>query len=182
MMRDLAPVKGLAIFAAACIPVWALGGCDQVPDEAAAPATSEWAVLIPPTVVEIPAATVPTTTTPPPAPSSVSSPRPTSENSASVEAVIRSVWPDSLADQAVRVAACESAGWRPGEALRFDEAAVGLVGERGLFQFAPVNRGWLEANGFAWGDMFDPTTNTRAALAFYETHHQWAKWTCRWVA
>ena len=75
---------------------------------------------------------------------------------------------------ALRVAACESAGWRPGERLRFYTYALGAAGERGLFQIHPVHFGWLNEQR-----LFDPLYNARIAYRLSRGGTSWRHWTCR---
>lgn len=75
---------------------------------------------------------------------------------------------------ALRVAACESTGWRPGQPLRFNRRAVGSAGERGLFQIHPVHFGWVNE-----ARLFEPLYNARIASRLSRGGRDWGAWACR---
>lgn len=83
-------------------------------------------------------------------------------------------WPESLRDEAKRVAWCESR-WSPG--------AIGDGGNSvGLFQIGRSRPGWggwflyFGADESQWAD---PVTNARVALFVYEYSGSWKQWSCK---
>lgn len=89
-------------------------------------------------------------------------PRPTS-----IPDMIRAEFGAS-ANFALAVARCES-GLNP--------RATGAAAERGIFQIHPVNRGWLNRNGFTWSQMYEAGPNIRAAALMWR-QNGWGPWTC----
>jgi hypothetical protein len=96
-----------------------------------------------------------------PGPHPTSAPAPTG----SPEGVVRQVFgPLGVADQAVRVAACESG---------LDPGAMSAGGTyRGLFQLGPHLAGTV---GFYGGNWFDPLTNSEVARDLY-LRSGWSSW------
>jgi hypothetical protein len=128
----------------------------------------------PPTTPAVPSPTVrpatPATTAPSrPAPTTTPTLPPTSNASAAeVQAIIRAIWPDELEERALEVAWRES-NHRP-TAKNFCCY--------GVFQiYWNVHKGWLPSLGITSPEqLYDPTLNTRAALALYERSGGWGPW------
>jgi len=120
----------------------------------AAPSTAE------PSTTAAPTTASPTTTTPPPPPS----PLGTEE----VQQIIRDVWPDELEDRALTIAFRES---------RYSPTAKNFCCY-GLFQiYWEVHDSWLGGIGVTSADqLYDPTTNARAAYALYQRAGGWGPW------
>lgn len=136
------------------------------PTTNAPPTTSRPVTTTPPATTppatSPPATTPPATTTPPVAPPA------SSVTPAQAEAIIRSVWPDELEDRAVEIAMRES-NLRPN---------VKNYCCYGLFQiYWSVHRRWLEPMGItSAADLYDPTTNARAAYALYQRSGSFGPW------
>lgn len=79
-----------------------------------------------------------------------------------------------IADQAMRVAQCES---------NLDPNAVSSGGGNwGLFQINTVHQAEFEAvTGHPWSDVLDPYVNTYYAVYLYQ-QSGWGPWACRWAA
>jgi hypothetical protein len=84
-----------------------------------------------------------------------------------------------VAEQAIRVAGCESTGDETGQHL--DERAVNGQ-HAGLFQ---LSRTYHEERarrlGFDWPRMFEAEPNITVAVDLF-AEQQWRPWTCRWAA
>ena len=93
--------------------------------------------------------------------------------SATQDAIAQAFGP--IADQATRVAQCES-GLNP--------AAVSPGGGNyGLFQINQVHAGQFPSvTGQSWSDVLDPYANARYAAWLYNAAGGWGPWTCRWAA
>lgn len=57
--------------------------------------------------------------------------------------------------------------------------AVGLAGERGLFQIATVHAWRFQQRGWTWNDAFVPEKNIAIAYEIYAEAGGWWPWTCR---
>ena len=57
--------------------------------------------------------------------------------------------------------------------------AVGLLGERGLFQIAVVHKWRFERRGWTWDDAFVPDRNVAIAYEIYEEAKGWWPWSCQ---
>lgn len=84
-----------------------------------------------------------------------------------------------VAEQAIRVAGCESTGDETGQRLN-PQAVNGP--HAGLFQ---LSRTYHEARatrlGFTWAQMFEPGPNIAVAADIFG-ESRWGPWTCRWAA
>ena len=104
------------------------------------------------------------------APTTTSPPLPPASNAtvAEVQAIIRSVWPDELEERALEIARRES---------NFIPTARNFCCY-GVFQiYWSVHRSWLSGIGITSVEqLYDPTTNARAALALYERAGGWGPW------
>jgi hypothetical protein len=125
----------------------------------------------PPTGSSRPASTVPTTTRPPATPTTTAPPpRPPASNAsaAEVQAIIRAIWPDDLEERALQVA------WRESNYVPTAKNFCCY----GVFQiYWSVHKGWLAGIGITSAEqLYDPTLNTRAALALYERSGGWGPW------
>lgn len=80
-----------------------------------------------------------------------------------------------IADQATRVAQCESG---------LDPSAVSPGGGNyGLFQINTVHAGQFPSvTGQPWSDVLDPYANARYAVWLYNASGGWGPWACRWAA
>lgn len=86
----------------------------------------------------------------------------------------------AVAEQAVRVAGCESTGDRTGS--RLNPNAVGSQGEIGLFQLHPRYQSGRAAKfGWTMNDLFDPAKNIAVAVDLY-SESGWRQWSCRTAA
>ena len=101
-------------------------------------------------------------------------PEPVPVSGSSVEDAIRANFGD-VADQAIRVARCESG---------LDPTAVSPGGGNwGLFQINSVHRGSFESvTGRPWSDVVDPDANAAFAAWLYQSSGGWGPWGCRWAA
>lgn len=146
-----------------------------VPSKPASPASTS-----PTTTQATPASTTPASTpasTTAPPTTVASTPQPTtsaaapkeSYTKAEVEAIIRSVWPDNLEDEAVRIATRES-GLIP---------TVRNYCCFGLFQmYWDVHKSWMKDAGVTSSDqLFDPVVNTYIAYSMYLRSGGWGPWT-----
>ncbi|MEY2590305.1 MAG: hypothetical protein QOJ67_2289 [Acidimicrobiaceae bacterium] len=80
-----------------------------------------------------------------------------------------------IADQATRVAQCES--------TMNPEAVSSGGGNWGLFQINTVHRDDFEAvTGRSWNDVLDPYANTAYAVHLYNVSGGWGPWGCRRAA
>jgi soluble lytic murein transglycosylase-like protein len=80
-----------------------------------------------------------------------------------------------IADQATRVAQCESS-LNPG-------AVSPGGGNYGLFQINRVHSGQFQSvTGQPWSNVTDPYANARYAAWVYNQSGGWGPWTCRWAA
>lgn len=90
------------------------------------------------------------------------------------EAIIRSIWPAELADEAVRIATRES---------RLQPAVINANGDAtGLFQIMwTVHRVWLcpQLGICAQSQLQDARTNIEAAYALYQRDGGWGPWRVR---
>lgn len=85
-----------------------------------------------------------------------------------------------VAEQAVRVAGCESTGDSSGE--RLNPNATGSQGEVGLFQLHPRYQSGRAAKfGWSMNDLYDPAKNVTVAVDLYASSG-WQPWTCRTAA
>ncbi|MFM2076782.1 MAG: hypothetical protein RJA49_672 [Actinomycetota bacterium] len=111
--------------------------------------------------------TTPTTTKPKPGP--VYTPPTTTYTKDQVRQIIRDVWPDSLEDEAIRIATRES-NLVPG---------VKNYCCYGLFQiYWGVHRQWLASIGITSAAMlWDPRVNAYAAYVMYQRSGGWGPWT-----
>ncbi len=84
------------------------------------------------------------------------------------EAIIRSVWPDSLEDRAVLIARRESN-------LQPDVRNYCCFG---LFQiYFDVHKSWLADLGVTSAEqLYDPLVNARAAYTLYQRSGGWGPW------
>jgi hypothetical protein len=136
----------------------------KAPATTAAPkATAPPTTRAPATTVPAPPKTQAPTTTEAPA----AAPPPNRYSKAEVEAIIRSIWPADLADEAVRIARRES-------------NLVPTVRNWccfGLFQiYFEMNKKTLAAAGVTAAEqLYDPRVNTEAAYAIYQ-RSGWAPW------
>ena len=79
----------------------------------------------------------------------------------------------AVAEQAVRVAGCES---------RYDPAVVNSSGHTGLFQLSPrYHTARAQRLGFSWAQMREAEPNALVAADLY-AEQGWGPWTCRWAA
>ncbi|MGB0114547.1 MAG: hypothetical protein WBP59_15115 [Ilumatobacteraceae bacterium] len=113
------------------------------------------------------------TTTARPAPATTAAPTTTSAPAtpaapADVEAIIRSVWPDELEERALQIA------WRESN---YQPTAKNYCCY-GLFQiYWNVHQSWLGGIGVtSASQLFDPTTNARAAYALYQRAGGFGPW------
>jgi LysM repeat protein len=136
-------------------PATSSGSSGQGSPTTAAPAPT------PPPATSPPSTAAPTTTRPPLPPASNAS-------AAEVQAIIRSVWPDELEERALEIARRES---------NFIPTAKNFCCY-GVFQiYWSVHRSWLSGIGVTSAEqLYDPTTNARAALALYERSGGWGPW------
>ncbi len=90
----------------------------------------------------------------------------------SIQAIIQRHF-GAAADQAIRIATCES---------KLNPAAVSATGDYGLFQIhESAHRAQFEAvTGHPWADVFDPEINTIYAKWIYD-RQGWSPWSCRSV-
>jgi hypothetical protein len=137
-----------------------------------------------PTATPSPPATTPRTTTAPKAPAptttpttppTTAAPRPTAPappapaySRSAVEQIIRDVWPDHLEERALQIA------WR--ESSHVPTAKNYCC--YGLFQiYWNVHKGWLAGLGVTSAEqLYDPTTNARAAYTLYQRAGGWGPW------
>ncbi len=88
------------------------------------------------------------------------------------EQAIRTTFPASVQEKAIRVATCES---------RMQPDAVSRSGDYGLFQINKVTwektvKGW----GYTWDEMFDAEANADVAYRIYKlAGNSWSPWSCR---
>lgn len=137
----------------------------------AKPPTTNPATTQPPTTQ--PKATTPATTQPPIPPASTApattQPAPPANTYSKAQAaqIIRDVWPDSLEDEAIRIATRES-GLVP---------TVHNYCCYGLFQiYYTAHKTWLAGLGItSAAQLYDPRVNATAALALYNSNG-WAPW------
>ena len=143
-----------------------------LPDGAIAPGpptTKPPATTQPPTTQ--PKATAPATTQPPPASTAPATTQPAppanTYSKAQVTQIIRDVWPDSLEDEAIRIATRES-GLVP---------TVKNYCCYGLFQiYYTAHKTWLASMGItSAAQLYDPRVNATAALALYNSNG-WSPW------
>jgi LysM repeat protein len=122
-----------------------------------APATTAPATTAPPATVA--PTTAPTTAAPAP---------PTPTAPADIEQIIRDVWPDELEERALEIA------WRESNYVPTAKNYCCY----GIFQmYWDVHKGWLSDMGITSADqLYDPTTNARAAYALYERAGGWGPW------
>ncbi|MBG7605283.1 MAG: LysM peptidoglycan-binding domain-containing protein, partial [Actinobacteria bacterium] len=129
-------------------------------------------VTQPPTTA--PATTAPATTAPPAtvapttAPTTAAPAPPTPTAPADIEQIIRDVWPDELEERALEIA------WRESNYVPTAKNYCCY----GIFQmYWDVHKGWLSDMGITSADqLYDPTTNARAAYALYERAGGWGPW------
>ena len=133
----------------------ASGSGGQSSPTTAAPAPTSPPATSPPTTA------APTTTKPPLPPASNAS-------AAEVQAIIRSVWPDDLEERALEIA------WRESNYIPTAKNFCCY----GVFQiYWSVHQSWLSGIGITSAEqLYDPTTNARAALALYERAGGWGPW------
>ena len=75
-----------------------------------------------------------------------------------------------IADQATRVAECESG---------MDPNAVSPGGGNwGLFQINKIHQGLVESMGYSWDQILDPYVNAKVARRLYDASG-WRPWGCR---
>jgi hypothetical protein len=131
------------------------GSNSQGSPTTAAPAPTSPPATAPPTTA------APTTTNPPLPPAS-------NATAAEVQAIIRAVWPDELEERALEIARRES---------NFIPTAKNFCCY-GVFQvYWSVHKSWLSGIGITSAEqLYDPTTNARAALALYERAGGWGPW------
>lgn len=124
----------------------------------AAPTTTARPTTTTPVTTATPTTTPPTTTSKPPA----------AATPADVEAIIRSVWPDDLENHALEIA------WRES---KYQSNAKNYCCY-GLFQiYWSAHQSWLGSIGVTSADqLFDPTTNARAAYALYQRAGGFGPW------
>jgi LysM repeat protein len=93
---------------------------------------------------------------------------PTVASRASVERIIRAVWPDALEGRALAIA------WRESNLQPNAQSECCA----GLFQiYYDVHKGWLAALGIdSRSDLSDPRTNAVAAYALYRRAGGWGPW------
>ncbi len=125
-----------------------------------APTTTSKTTEQPTTTTTKTTASPPIATTPPP-PAATASPD-------QVEAIIRAVWPDELEERALEIA------WRESNYVSTAKNSCCY----GLFQvYWSVHEAWLDDIGITSPDqLYDPTTNSRAALALYDRSGGWGPW------
>lgn len=125
--------------------------------------------------------TTTTTGPPPPPPPTTTTTRPTTTTApppaatGSVPDAIRQGFArfgPAVAEQAVRVAWCES---------EHVERATGALGERGVLQLHPVHRELAARLGYTWDEMYLAGPNAVVAAALYESEG-WRPWACRGAA
>lgn len=131
-----------------------------LPNNASAPTTAKPTTT---TARATPTTAKPTATTTPAAPA----PKATYTR-AEVESIIRSVWPDELETEALRIATRES-NLQPG---------VRNFCCFGLFQiYFNVHKGWLATIGVTNAEqLYDPWVNARAAYTLYQRAGGWGPW------
>ncbi len=120
-----------------------------------------------------PASAAPVTTAPAPAPTSppvaTAPPAGATPTAAQVQQIIRDVWPDDLEARAIEIADRES---------NFVPTAKNYCCY-GVFQiYWSVHQSWLAGLGITSAEqLYDPTTNARAAYALYQRAGGWGPWT-----
>lgn len=148
-------------------------------DEAARTAPALDTTGEPPTPAAAPPVTTTTTTAPPPppAPEPVAAPAPAPpppppSAPGTIEEIIERHF-GAAAEQAKRVAYCES---------KMDPNAVSRTNDHGLFQINHVHRGQFEAvTGHPWSEIYNPELNTMYAKWLYD-QDGWRPWSCRGAA
>jgi len=138
-----------------CLPAGA--STPAPPATTAAPTTAAPTTAAPTTAA--PTTAAPTTAAPPP-------PAPTAP--ADIERIIRDVWPDDLEEHALEIA------WRESNYVPTAKNYCCY----GLFQmYWDVHKSWLGDMGITSADqLYDPTTNARAAYALYQRAGGWGPW------
>lgn len=136
----------------------------------------EWSP--PPTTTTTTTSTTSTTAPPPTTPRARTAPRPVGEIADIIRRGFARFGP-AVAEEAVRVAGCESTGDPSGQ--RLDEHAVN--GQHlGVLQ---LSRKYHEARarrlGFRWEQMAEAGPNVAVAADLY-SESKWSPWTCRWAA
>ena len=155
-----------------CLPEGATTPPPPPPPTTAAPTTvAPPTTSRPSTTSSRPATTVPSTSRPPATPTTTApAPRPPTSNAspAEVQAIIRAIWPDDLEERALQVA------WRESNYIPTAKNFCCY----GVFQiYWSVHKGWLAGIGITTAEqLYDPTLNTRAALALYERSGGWGPW------
>lgn len=88
----------------------------------------------------------------------------------------------AVAEQAIRVASCESTGDPDG--TTFDPSATGDEGEVGLFQIHPRYHAARAAKfGWTMNDLYDPAKNVVVAADLYAEKGTWGPtWSCAYAA
>lgn len=77
----------------------------------------------------------------------------------------------NVAEQAVRVAGCES---------HFDPTVVNASGHTGLFQLSSrYHQGRAARLGYSWAQMREALPNITVAADLYGETHSWQAWTCK---
>jgi len=143
-----------------CLPD---GARTPAPPTTVAPTTAAPTTAAPTTVAPTtapPTTAAPTTAAPAPAPAPAAP--------ADIEQIIRNVWPDDLEDRALQIA------WRESNYIPTAKNFCCY----GLFQmYWEVHRGWLTDMGITSAEqLYDPTTNARAAYALYQRAGGWGPW------
>ncbi len=120
--------------------------------------------------VTVPVATTPATTAAPTtaAPTTAAPAPPTPTAPEDIEKIIRDVWPDELEEHALEIA------WRESNYVPTAKNYCCY----GLFQmYWDVHKSWLSGIGITSAtQLYDPTTNARAAYALYERAGGWGPW------
>ena len=122
----------------------------------------------PPTTTAPPVTTSPPATTIKPPSTTVSAPPRNTYSTATIEQIIREVWPDDQEDEAISIA------WRESN----HNPTVHNYCCYGLFQiYYSVHKTWLNAMGITSADMlYDPRVNATAAYALYQRSGGWGPW------
>lgn len=141
-----------------------------LPEGARTPAPPTTAATSPDPVTTEPTTAAPTTAAPttPPSTAAPTTAPPSPVAPGDVEQIIRDVWPDDLEERALEIA------WRESNYIPTAKNFCCY----GVFQiYWEVHRGWLADLGVTSAEqLYDPTTNARAALTLYQRAGGWGPW------
>lgn len=185
MRRDSKLLLAIVAFAVTFIVVWLTydlwgRGTDGTPSRVGAPTTTSVSLVLPPstTTTVAPPPTVASTTTAPKVRAASASPA-----VGPIPDIVRSAFARfgaTVAEQAIRVASCESTGDVTGQ--HFDPGATGSQGEVGLMQIHPKYHSARAAKfGWTMHDLYDPAKNVVVAADLF-AEKGWGPWTCRHAA